>query len=132
MREGILMQIGIVVSGFQSQTVPPVRIQIAHRMHAARRKAEQPVSGRVGRDMCLKQTAQLKRVHDIAVCALAGERVAPVERAFVLIDQHAVLVERLVAVAVELHREQTLARAERVGRVDDDKVVLVLNPADIL
>ena len=101
-------------------------------MHAARREAEQPVAGRIGRDVRLKQAAELERVHDIAVRPLAGERVAPVERAFVLIDQHAVLVKRLVAVAVELHREQTLARAERVGRVDDDKVVLVLNPADIL
>ena len=126
------MQVGVVISGFQSQTVPPVRIQIAHRMHAARRKAEQPVSGRVGRDMCLKQTAQLKRVHDIAVRSLARQRIALVERAFVLVDEHAVLLERLVAVAVKFHREQALARAERVGRVDDDKVVLVLNPADIL
>ena len=82
--------------------------------------------------MCLKQTAQLKRVHDIAVRPLARKRIALVERAFVLIDEHAVLLERLVAVAVKFHREQALARAERVGRVDDDKVVLVLNPADIL
>ena len=49
-----------------------------------------------------------------------------------LIDQHAVLVERLVAVAVELHREQALAGAERVGRVDDDEVVFVLDAADVL
>ena len=99
--ERALMQIGIVVSGFQSQTVPPVRIQIAHRMHAARRKAEQPVSGRVGRDMRLKQTAQLKRVYDIAVRSLARKRIALVERAFVLVDEHAVLLERLVAAAVK-------------------------------
>ena len=64
--------------------------------------------------------------------ALAGERVALVERAFVLVDQHAVFPQRLVAVAVELHREQALARAELVGRVDDDEVVFVLDAADIL
>ena len=87
------------------------------------------VNGQISR---LKQAAELERVHDIAMCALAGERVAPVERAFVLIDQHAVLVKRLVAVAVELHREQALARAERVGRVDDDEVVFVLDAADVL
>ena len=45
--------------------------------------------------MCLKQTAQLKRVHDIAVRSLARQRIALVERAFVLIDEHAVLLERL-------------------------------------
>ena len=82
--------------------------------------------------MRLEQARQLKRVHDVAVRALAGERVALVERAFVLVDQHAVFFERLVAVAVELHREQALARAERVGRVDDDEVVFVLDAADIL
>ena len=69
---------------------------------------------------------------DIAVRSLARQCIALVERAFVLIDQHAVLVERLVAVAVELHREQALARAERVGRVDDDEVVFVLDAADVL
>ena len=42
--ERAFVQVGVVIFGFQSQTVPPVRIQIAHRMHAARRKAEQPVS----------------------------------------------------------------------------------------
>ena len=82
--------------------------------------------------MRLKQARQLERVHDVAVRALAGERVALVERALVLVDQHAVLPQRLVAVAVELHREQALARAEGVGRVDDDEVVFVLDAADVL
>ena len=84
--ERALVQIGVVVFGFQSQTVPPVRIQIAHRMYAAGRETEQPVAGRIGRDMRLKQAAELEGMDDIAVRSLAGERVAPVERAFVLVS----------------------------------------------
>ena len=56
--------------------------------HAARRKAEQPVSGRVGRDMRLvNRRLMLKRVHDVAG-ALSGTPAASpfVERAFVLVD----------------------------------------------
>ena len=113
--ERALVQVGVVIPGLDAAGVPRICVEVAHGMYAARREPEQPVAGRVGRDMRLEQARQLKLVHDVAVRALAGERVALVERAFVLVDQHAVLTQRLVAVAVELHREQALARAERVG-----------------
>ena len=64
-----------------------------------------------------------------AVRALHCLGIFVVERAFVLIYKYPVLGQRLIAVAVKFLCEQTLARAERVGAVDDYQVVFVLDPA---
>ena len=130
--ESAAMQVGVVVARLDAQFFPFPCLEILDRVKAVGREAEQPVAGRVGRDMGLVDPADLERLDDALVRPLHGDGVHVVEGALVLVDQDAVRVQRLVAVAVELAREQTLAGPEGVGRVDDDQVVVAFVTADKL
>ena len=61
---------------------------------------------------------------------LHGIGVVLVKGAFVLIDHDAVLVQSFEAVAVELLRKKPLARPERIGRIHEDQIILVLRLAN--
>ena len=56
-----------------------------------RGKAEQPMAGRIRRDMRLIDAADGEAFHDALVRTLHGGRIGGIERAFVLIDHDAVL-----------------------------------------
>ena len=62
----------------------------------------------------------------MAVRVADGLLVRLVERRLVLVDEDAVVAQRLVARAVELAREEALGGTVRIGRVDDDEIVLAL------
>ena len=93
-------------------------------------KAEQPVARRKGRDVCLIHLADREGAGDALVAALHGGRVLSIEGAALLVDHDAVRAQRVEAVAVKLAGEQPLRRAERVGGIHDDEVVLFLALAD--
>ena len=56
-----------------------------------RSKSEQPVSGRIGWNMCLIYTADGEGFHNAFVCPLAGMRVLIVEWTFMLIDHDSIV-----------------------------------------
>ena len=72
------MEAGGVVPGAEVIAVPAGGVQIVDGVIFLAGKPKQPVTRRVGRDVRLKQAAELERVHDVAVGALAGDRVAVV------------------------------------------------------
>ena len=63
---------------------------------------------------------------DVAMGITHRLLVGRVERGFVLVDQDAIVAQRLEAGAVELAGEETLGGAVGIRRVDDDEVVLGL------
>ena len=67
----------------------------------------------------------------MAVGVAHGLLVGRVERRLVLVDEDAVVAQRLVAGAVELAGEETLGGPVRIGRIDDDQVILGLLAAHI-
>ena len=67
---------------------------------------------------------------DAAVCPLHGVGIGRVECAFMLVDQYAVLGQRLIAVAVEFLGKQTFTHAERISRIHNNQVVFVFHLAD--
>ena len=75
--------------------------------------------------MRLVDPADGEGLHDPLVHPLALERLLRIEGALILVDHDPVLVERIIAVAVKLFREQPFARAERIRRVNDDQVVCI-------
>ncbi len=104
-------------------------MRVLDGMALFRCKAEEPVSRGIGRDVRLIDAADRERGNDALVGALHGVGVLCVEGALVLIDHDAVFAQRLVAAAIELLGEKSLAGAEGVGGVDDDEVVGVLGMA---
>ena len=64
------------------------------------------------------------------MAALHGGGVLGIERAALLVDHDAVRAQGVEAAAVKFAGEQPLRRAERVGGIHDDKVVLILTLAD--
>ena len=93
-------------------------------------KSKQPVSGWIGRDVCLIDAADREGFDDAFVRSLAGGSILVIEWAFMLVNHDAVLFECFVAVAVEFAGEQSFARTEWVGGIDDDEVVFILAGAD--
>ena len=63
------------------------------------------------------------------VHAAAGVLILVVEGAAVLVHHHAVVAQRLIAAAVKFLGEQPLRRAERIGGVVDNQIVLPRLPA---
>ena len=80
--------------------------------------------------MCLVNQCNGEESLDAAVCPLHGIGIGRVECAFMLVDQYAVLGQRLVAVAVEFLGKQTFTHAERIGRIHNNQVVFVFHLAD--
>lgn len=126
------MQLRVVVARLEADGVPAHPVDVLDGMALLGGKAEEPVARWIRRDVRLIDAAYREGIDDALVGALHRVGVLLVERALVLIDHDAVLAQRLVAVAVELLREEALARAERVRRIDDDEVVGVLRVAHIL
>lgn len=93
-------------------------------------KSKQPVSGWIGRDVCLIDAADREGFDDAFVRSLAGGSILVIEWAFMLVNHDAVLFKRLVAVAVKFAGEQSFTRTERIGGIDDDQVIFILTGAD--
>ncbi len=68
-----------------------LRPAVAHGVILLGREAEQPVAGRVRRDVRLIEPADGKRERDAPVRALHRRGVVGVHRAFVLVDKNAVI-----------------------------------------
>ncbi|MPM75833.1 hypothetical protein SDC9_122827 [bioreactor metagenome] len=86
-------------------------------------KSEHPVSGRVGRDVRLIDPADGEALHNVPVRPLQGRRVVRIERAFMLVHQNAVVLQRLETASVKRLGEKSFPRAERIGGVDDVQIV---------
>ena len=101
------MQNCIVISGFDTQPIPPVRLQIPYRVILFK-QIKEPVSGGIewGYEPDTPVTIGEEPL-DAAVCPLHGVGIGRVECAFMLVDQYAVLGQRLIAVAVEFLGKQT-------------------------
>ena len=130
-REAPAVDVLIVILGFQPLSQPPFRVLVRDRVEPLARESEQPVPGGVGRDMRLINQRYREEALNAAVGALHYLGVLVVERAFMLVHKYAVLIERLVAVAVEFLCKQPLAGSERVGGIHDYQVVFVIFTADV-
>lgn len=128
--EGACVQLGVVVTGVESEGVPADPVDVFDGVAVFRGKAEEPVARRIRRDVGLVDAAYGEGIDDAFVGALHGVGILGVEGAFVLVDHDAVVVQGLVAVAVEFLGEEAFAGAEGVSRVDDDEVVGVFAVAD--
>ena len=124
------VQPGGVIAGAHVQRVPRIGVHIVDGMIFFAGKAEQPVPRRKGRDVRLIHLADGKGAGNALVAALHGGGVLGVERAALLVDHDAVRAQGVEAAAVKFAGEQPLRRAERVGGIHDNKVVLVLTLAD--
>ena len=84
------------------------------------------MAGRIGRDVRLVHLADGEDVVYPPVRALHRPRILGIEGGFVLVDQDAVAAKRLVAVPIELPREQPGARSKGIGGIHDHQIVGVL------
>ena len=80
--------------------------------------------------MCLVDAADREGFDDAFVRSLAGGSILVIEWAFMLVNHDAVLFECFVAVAVKFAGEQSFARTEWIGGIDDDQVIFILAGAD--
>ena len=62
---------------------------------------------------------------DAAVCPLHGVGIGRVECAFMLVDQYAVLGQRLIAVAVEFLGKEPFRMSKWICRIVDDNIVVI-------
>ncbi len=122
---------GGIVAGAQIERLPCVGVQIVDGVVLLAGKAEEPVAGGEGRDVCLIDPADGEGGRDALVAALHGAGVLGVEGAALLVDHDAVLSQGVEAAAVELPGEQALGGAEGVGGVHDDEVIFLLAAADV-
>ena len=126
------MEPGGVVAGAHVQCFPCGGVEVVDGVVLLAGKAEQPVPGGEGGDVGLIHPADGEGGRDPFVAALHGAGVLGVEGAALLVDHDAVGLQRVEAAAVEFAGEKPLGRAEGVGGVHDDEVVLLLAPADEL
>ena len=66
------------------------------------------------------------------MAALHGSGILRIERAALLVDHDAVFTQSIIAASVKFAGEKPLGRAERVGGIDDDEVVLIFTLANEL
>ena len=76
--------------------------------------------------MRLIYTADRKRFDNPLVRALAGNGVFIIKRALMLIDHDAVVMQSLIAVPIKLTRKKPLTGSKRIGRIDDNQVILIV------
>ena len=85
------MQTGRIIIRFQIQRLPFLRIKIIQRMIFFACETKEPVSCRIGRDVCLLHSADWKCTDDPLVAALHRFCIVLIKRASLLIDQDSVL-----------------------------------------
>ena len=95
-----------IIPCFNTTLQPLLGIKILQRMILLGSKAEQPVTGRTGRNVRLIYTADGKAVAGLAVHGAAGFLVLIVEGTAMLINHDTVLLERTEAVTVEFLGKQ--------------------------
>ena len=95
-----------IIPGLDTTLQPLLGIKILQRMILLGSEAEQPVTGRTGRNVRLIYTADWKAVAGLAVHGAAGFLVLIVEGTAMLINHDAVLFERTEAVTVEFLGKQ--------------------------
>ena len=111
------MELSVVVARGDAERVPAVGVEVADGIVLERRESEEPVSGWIARDVALVDRRDGEFVRDVRVGVLHARLVGGVERRLVLVDEDAVVLQRVAAVAVELAREEPLRRAVGVMKI---------------
>ena len=101
------MQMLGIIPCLDTTLQPLLGIKILQRMIFLRSEAEQPVTGRTGRNVRLIYTADGKAVAGLAVHGAAGFLVLIVEGTAMLINHDAVLFECAETVTIKLLGKQT-------------------------
>ena len=105
--EGSLVKVSCVVPGFDTSLVPSVRIEVLQRMILLAGKSKEPVAGRTGRNVSLINPVNGEYSVGLPVHRSAAFLIFVIERAAMLVNHYSIIMECLVATAVELLCKKT-------------------------
>ena len=119
------MQIGRIIPGLNSPSLPLYWIKILEGMVLFRGKAKEPVAGGAGGYGCLIHTTNGEAVTSLAVHGATGFLILIIEGTAVLIHHDAIFLQSTEAVTIKLLGKQSCRMAQWVDSIVDNQIMFI-------